>query len=85
MRPFAVITEAACYKAPYKCPVYLLTYLLSFISRPDVVKRPLNLALVFLCSFCVVVHFFSLANYVDFVVSSLVFSTPSPRVGSGAL
>jgi len=45
-------------------------------------RRWLNLALVFLCLFCVVVHFFWLVN-VCFCCVTFGFSTPSQEIGLG--
>ena len=66
---------------------FFLTYFLPYLSFPLRIdplrfqagcrKRPLSLALVFLCLFCVVVHFFWLAN-ASFVV--LVFPYQTKRL-----
>ena len=52
-------------------------------SRPDVIKRRLNLALVFLYSFCVIVHFFWLANACFCCVRFSFFSYQAKRLSWG--
>jgi len=69
----------------------LFPYLLIFSFEIDPLcfqagcrKRRPNLALVFVCLFCVVVHFFWLEKCMRaFVVLGLVFSTPGREIGLG--
>jgi len=81
-------------------PTYLLPYL-SFLLRIDPLRfqagcrkrrLPVNQVLVFLCLFCVVIHFFWLVNVCFCCVwfgffhtkpKGLVLSTPSQKIGLG--